>query len=285
MAPSTSWADAENDLPSTEVVENSDGTKTVISYKFDDKHRKVKVTQTIKLIKVTENVNPAIAARKKWARFGDEMNNSTVGPDARTTQFGEEVKLLLSTSWKQDAEKEKTEKKKETKEKVQTIKCRTCGGDHFTSKCPFKDTLGVDLKKEAEAKMAEPSSATVAAAAVAAGLGGMGASSYVPPHMRRRLNGEAPLPSETEKEDTTTLRVTNLNSMVDEGMLNTLFSRFGYIHRLTILRNRETRESRGIAFVEMDSISNAKRAIEGVNGRGFMNLIVNVDFAKPRGER
>ncbi|VEU24301.1 DEKNAAC105533 [Brettanomyces naardenensis] len=285
---SASWADADNDLPPTEVIENADGTKTVISYKFDEKHRKVKITQKIKLVKVTENVNPAIAARKKWARFGDEKNNKTVGPDARTTQFGEEVRLLLSTSWKQEEEKEKKEQKKYSKGKVQTIKCRTCGGDHFTSKCPFKDTLGVDMKKEADVVApgeASAPSGSVAAAAAAAGLGD-GRSSYVPPHMRRRLNGEPARPSDQrEKEDTTTLRVTNLNEMVNEGMLNSLFSRFGYIQRLTILRNRETRESRGIAFVEMDSVEHARQAIESVNGRGFMNLIISVDFAKPRGER
>lgn len=274
---SSSWADADNDLPAAEVTENNDGTRTVISYKYNDKHQKVKVTQKIKLVKVSEEVNPEIAARKEWARYGEEKNNTVPGPDARTTQFGEEVNLLLSTSWKQDAEKEKEEKKLKSKDKVQTIKCRTCGGDHFTSKCPFKDTLGVKDASETSSGLENVVSAP----------GAGGAHGYVPPHMRRRMNGEAPRPGVDlrQRDDTTTMRVTNLNAMVDEQMLNQLFSRFGHIRRLTILRNRETKESRGIAFVEMDSVDQAQHAIDAVNGRGFMNLIISVDWAKPRGER
>jgi len=277
---SGSWADAENDMPPTEVIENPDGTKTVISYKFDDKHRKVKVTQKIKTVKVTETVNPAIAERKKWMRFGDEKDNKIVGPDTRTTQFGEEIKFGLSASSKKDEEEEKKSKAKESSTKVQTLKCRTCGGNHFTSKCPFKDTLGVDLKKQEEEKM------QMAEATGRGGLGrGAGGSSYVPPHLRRGPNGELPKQTEAEKEVTTTVRVTNLNTMLSEDLLREIFSRFGYVQRLTILRDRETGESRGIAFVEMDTVEHARNAIEKLNGRGIMNLIINADFAKPRGER
>lgn len=276
---STSWADVETDLPPTEVIKNPDGTKTVISYKFDEKHRRVKVIQKIQLVKVTETVNPAIASRKKWAKFGDEKDNKTVGPDPRTTQFGETLTLKLSSKKKVDEDASDKPEKKPTR-KVQKLKCRLCGGDHFTSKCPFKDTLGADLKKEQEEKFAE---AEAAESRGSSGLGG--AHSYVPPHLRHRMNGQEPEHTKQERELTPTVRVTNLNTAMPDDLLRSICSRYGMVNRCTILKNRETGESRGIAFVEMDSISSAQRVIDNVNGRGLMNLIVNVDFARPRNDR
>ena len=43
-----------------------------------------------------------------------------------------------------------------------------------------------------------------------------------------------------------------MNSFVDEDMLrNELFAKFGPLQRVTIVRNRETGESRGFAYVSL----------------------------------
>ncbi|KAG7884990.1 hypothetical protein KL938_001247 [Ogataea parapolymorpha] len=275
----SSWADAENDLPATQVIENPDGTKTVISYKINDQGKKVKVTQKVKLVTVKETVDPAIAARRKWAKYGDEKDNATVGPDDKTTQFGEEVQLILGTSWKEDAQKEAENRKKEmAKSKPQTITCRTCQGDHFTSKCPYKDTLGAT-----DATTTTPqASATATPEPSMAAVAGSGGVRYVPPHLRKRAGGAAPEAERKERDDSTTLRVTSLNEQVDEMMLREVFERYGIIKRATVLRDRETRRSKGIAFVEFENVNDAQRALEGLNGRGFMNLIMKVDWSKPR---
>ncbi|KAH3668876.1 hypothetical protein OGAPHI_002631 [Ogataea philodendri] len=277
---SSSWADAENDLPATQVTENPDGTKTIVSYKINDQGKKVKVTQKVRLVTVKETVDPAIAARRKWSRFGEEKENRTVGPDNKTTQFGEEVQLILGTSWKEDAQKEAEARKKEmAQKKPQTIICRTCQGDHFTSKCPYKDTLGATDATSATTE--QPATATPdPLSSTAPGPGGV---RYVPPHLRRR--GGAPAPGESERkerDDSTTLRVTSLNEQVDDIMLREVFNRYGIIKRATVLRDRETRRSKGIAFVEFDNVLDAQRALEGLNGRGFMNLIMKVDWSKPK---
>lgn len=198
-----------------------------------DQNKKVKITQKIKLVKVTETVNPAIASRRKWNRFGSEKSNATIGPDARTTQFGEEVKLVLGVAWKEEEEKEEEEKKKAlAKERKSTIICRTCGGDHFTSKCPFKDTLGSETKTE------QSNSNSLSASDVLSS--GPQKGTYVPPSQRRKMaGGNGPSDSSMgmrERDDTTSLRVTNLNSQVNEDILRSIIIEYSLVSHKS-LRN------------------------------------------------
>jgi hypothetical protein len=94
--------------------------------------------------------------------------------------------------------------------KDKKVKCRICNGEHFTARCPFKDTM---------APVGEEGTADVAggAADVPEGPGGLGSgkSSYVPPHLRNgggaasagdRMGG-----GKYERDDLATLRVTNVS--------------------------------------------------------------------------
>ena len=64
------------------------------------------------------------------------------GPEASTTSFGETIFLHLTRD-KNTLDKEETSIETARKELAgKNIQCRLCKGDHFTSKCPFKDTLG-----------------------------------------------------------------------------------------------------------------------------------------------
>lgn len=87
--------------------------------------------------------------------------------------------------------------------KDKKVKCRICSGEHFTARCPFKDT------------MAPVEEGTAAAGGVEAedDAGGLGAgkSSYVPPHMRKGgAGGGEKMGGRFEKDDLATLRVTNV---------------------------------------------------------------------------
>lgn len=91
--------------------------------------------------------------------------------------------------------------------KDKKVKCRICNGEHFTARCPFKDTM---------APVGEEGSADVAAgpADVADAAGGLGSgkSSYVPPHLRNGAAGGGDRMSggKFERSDESTLRVTNV---------------------------------------------------------------------------
>jgi len=71
------WADDEdldeptsNELPAPVTVTNKDGTKTTTSYHFNDAGKKVKTTRRVRITLHREVVNPRVAERKGWAKFG-----------------------------------------------------------------------------------------------------------------------------------------------------------------------------------------------------------------------
>lgn len=268
-----SWADAEDEIPTPEITTNPDGTKTVVSYRLNANGQKVKITQKIKEVKVKEKVHPLIAQRKNWSKYGKEKNTPP-GPDTRTTQLGEKVELKLGTSWK-EIEKQEEESKEEQKAQLvstQRIKCRTCGGDHFTSKCPFKDTLISDSTDASNAATPEPTDA------------GMNApGKYVPRHLRKDANGNLPAKDLNARDDSTTLKISQLNSIVDEDMLrNELLGRYGPFQRAIVVRNRETGESRGFAYVTFATEAKAEEALNDLNGKGYHSLILHLEWSKKR---
>ncbi|CCG24755.1 Tif35 translation initiation factor [Candida orthopsilosis Co 90-125] len=279
-----SWADAGDEFSAPpDIINNPDGTKTVITYRTNQEGKKVKITQRIKEVVVQEKVHPLIAKRKNWAKFGKEKNKPA-GPDTSTTQLGEKVELKLGLSWKQAEKKEEEDKQQERASAVsiQTIKCRVCGGDHYTSKCPFKDTLGAAAGLTPSGTTPEPgqeggdSGKNGDAGAAASGPG-----RYVPRHLRPDASGN--LPSREARDDSTTLKVSQLNSFVDEDMLrNELFARFGPLERVVVVRNRETGESRGFAYVSFATEEIAQRALDLLNGKGYHSLILRLEWSKKK---
>lgn len=213
------WADDDDldetttaELPPPQTIQNKDGTKTTITYRYNEEGQKVKTTRRIRLVTHREIVNPRVAERKTWGKFGLSANDK-VGPQSDTTSVGENIIFRLSTNWKQDTKEEaKDAQANAMKDKLKdkTVKCRICNGEHFTARCPYKDTMapvGAEGAADPAAGMGdEPPS----------GEGGLGAKkgSYVPPALRNgggaagageRMGGKF-----GERDDFATLRVTNV---------------------------------------------------------------------------
>lgn len=140
------------------------------------------------------------------------------GPQPDTTSIAENMQFRPSVNWKAvQAEEAKSganvtseEKAKKDALKDKKVKCRICGGEHFTARCPYKETMApVEEGGPAVDPLAEDDEKNAA--------GGLGATSggYVPPHLRKggaaatgdRMGGKY------ERDDLATLRVTNVSSM------------------------------------------------------------------------
>ncbi|AET39151.1 translation initiation factor eIF3 core subunit g Ecym_4071 [Eremothecium cymbalariae DBVPG len=267
------------EVPDPRVIDNADGSKTIISFKIEG-GKKLKVTQRVKEIKITEKVNKSIAARRKWAKYGAEAN-SPPGPNLSTTKLGEELHLKLAPSLKELKAQEAKEKEKVKQEGEKSLyMCRTCGmPGHFTSKCPFKEMLGESgstEEREAPADVATESSAAPMATTP---------GKYVPPS--RRAGGRDPssdaYKDQRERDDAMTLKITQLNENADEMTIKQkLLTPFQTIPRVAVVRNKETGRSRGIAYVTFSSEHEAETALRLLDGRGFMNLILHAEWSKPK---
>lgn len=79
--------------------------------------------------------------------------------------------------------------------------------------------------------------------------------------------------------------VGNLSFNTSEDELRQIFEPFGQVDRVSILTDRETGRSRGFAFVEMTNTEEGDKAIAGLNGSQVGGRTINVNEARPKGER
>lgn len=80
----------------------------------------------------------------------------------------------------------------------------------------------------------------------------------------------------------TNLFVGNLPFTTSSPDLEQLFGQYGAVTRAQVITDRETGRSRGFGFVEMDSDSDAQRAIEELDGSDYGGRQINVNVARER---
>ena len=83
----------------------------------------------------------------------------------------------------------------------------------------------------------------------------------------------------------TKLYVGNLSYSSTEQELQELFGQAGTVVSATIIKDRETKRSKGFGFVEMSSQAEAESAIKMFNGYSFGNRDLTVNIARPREDR
>ncbi len=77
------------------------------------------------------------------------------------------------------------------------------------------------------------------------------------------------------------LYVGNLPYQVSEADVQNAFAVYGPVRSCSIVRDRETGQSRGFAFVEMENDENALAAINGLNGQQLDGRALTVNEARP----
>jgi len=268
-----SWADQVEDgsddegfSPAGEVLE--DGIKTITEYKtIDDK--KVKIVRQYRIEK--HLVSKSIAKRKNWHKFGAAANDPP-GPNPTNTIAAEDVIMQFVTN-KETLQEEKQVDDDPLKN-AKNVKCRICKEDHWTIKCPYKHTLG-PLQESLRSEEKKPPVNVVEEKA------GGKLGKYVPPNMREGGNRRGESMQSSHRDESATIRVTNLSEDVREADLQLLFRPFGTIQRYYLAMDKTTQQSKGFAFVTFHRKEDAAKAIRHLSGYGYDHLILNVEWAKP----
>ncbi|KAM7426175.1 Eukaryotic translation initiation factor3 subunit G [Porites harrisoni] len=273
-----SWADlveeGESDHlpPGSEVIEGD--TKIVTEFKRNEDGKLLKIVRTFKI--ETKRVSKVIAKRKLWKKFGDAKNDGP-GPNPSTTTVTDDVFLIL-TSNKEDLQQENDDPLKKLSQSQQKIvQCRHCKGDHWTTKCPYKDQLEMIQSQVNDSKPSTGAAAGTAEPSAASKTG-----KYIAPGLREgAANRRGETMPRQRQDETATIRVTNLSEDTRENDLNELFRPFGYISRIFLAKDKITNQSKGFAFINFQRRDDAARAIMALKGFGYDHLILNVEWAKP----
>ncbi len=81
------------------------------------------------------------------------------------------------------------------------------------------------------------------------------------------------------------LYVGNLPYSVNQQSLQDAFRQCGTVELVTLITDRDTGQSKGFAFVEMSSNSEAQKAIQELNGSSLDGRAIKVNEAKPKAPR
>jgi cold-inducible RNA-binding protein len=79
--------------------------------------------------------------------------------------------------------------------------------------------------------------------------------------------------------------VGNISFQTSEQDLDAAFSAYGQVERVQIVKDRDTGQSRGFAFVEMANNAEADKAMEALNGADMGGRTLTVNEARPREPR
>ncbi|KAK4046117.1 translation initiation factor eIF3 subunit g [Microbotryomycetes sp. JL201] len=278
-----SWADdvENNDFPPRTETTDKDGITTIVEYRLNEEGKKVKVTRKIKRVLVKNKVNHVVAERMGWAKFGAEKGKKP-GPDTATTTVGENVRLRLQVGGIQRDEPEEDSNAALRQQLAgRKITCRLCQGDHYTTRCPYKDTLGdvlggADDDGEGGAAGGETTGQTASDLRAA--------GKYVPPSQRAGANRVGESMHMRDRDSMPTLRVTNLSEDCTDADMWDLFTRFGRVTRIYLGKDQETGLCKGFAFVSYETKAEAEKAMGKINGLPYDHLILSCTWSVPKGQ-
>jgi RNA recognition motif-containing protein len=81
------------------------------------------------------------------------------------------------------------------------------------------------------------------------------------------------------------LHVGNLPYSANQQILQDKFSQCGKVVSVNVITDRDTGQSKGFAFVEMSSDSEAQKAIQELNGASLDGREIKVSEARPKAPR
>lgn len=287
------WGDDVEDaptggIPPREVTDNADGTRTTIDYGISEDGYLSKTATVVRVEKVTRTVSKAVAARKAWRKFGDCAKSGPGLEKGISTVSIDEVHMEWIDN--EDVGEEEEEEADFAQMAQKDIQSRL-KMERFRRRQEER-RLGVEnwaqlMSMEAAAKNPNAGPAPgLGAAGGDSGASGASSGKYVPP-VKRGGAGASMSAGESmyNRDDSATVRISNVSRSTEEADLDELCKTFGPIRRIFLSRDRDTGESKGFAFVAFVNASDAARCIDRLDGYGYDHLILSVEWSKPKEPR
>ena len=83
----------------------------------------------------------------------------------------------------------------------------------------------------------------------------------------------------------TKISVGNLNYQIDEAGIYKLFTKFGKVGKIEVIRDKKTQQSKGIAFLQMFNREHAENSIQKLNGSVVDGRTLKVSVALERSKK
>ena len=233
--------DTEN-LPEGDIY-TIGNKKFIVSYFRDSKNNIVKSTKEYDLLKTKTTLPKSIVERRTWTKFGVSKGLSE-GPDkSSTNRVYDEVFFEFTKKIKDDSVERETLITKQ-------LKCRHCGGTHWSMKCTNKDMIDSLNKDSIEEKK--------------------NTGKYIPKFKRDGLDRD---PSKKRSRENT-IKISNISQNSTNEDIRELFKGFGRIQNLYY------NNQKGFAYLTFNTMTGCEDAVKIVDKHPYDYLILSVEIAK-----
>ncbi|KAI8556693.1 hypothetical protein RHMOL_Rhmol05G0273600 [Rhododendron molle] len=293
-------------LPPQVTSPDENGIKKVVEYKFNEQGHRVRVTTTTRVRKLASTrVSKRAVERRGRAKFGDAVDED-VGSRLTMVSWEEIVlerrresersssmcpmslvdaflkpwncpMMATQTGEKAEAAKSSGDSLAQLGKGAALMLCRSCGmkGDRWTARCPYP---GLAHQTQLLTNNNTPPSTDAAAAASSSTQG----ASYVPPSRREGAERSIIGSDMRRRNDDYAIRINNLSEDTQDSDLVDLCHPFGQVLRAHVPKDYITGSGRGYGYVNFLLREDAERAINKLDGYGYDNLILRVEWSAPR---
>lgn len=264
------WGDEASNAPvdfekdgiprDSDTFDPATGIRTLVTYSRNEKGQLVRTTRKLVQKKKTTKISKDALKHRTWKKFGD-VASAPPGIEANITKFdNEEVTLTLNGEKPDEISTadmilKNLGKIKQQKEQGET----NPKGFLFRQSEKVRQQLSEEAPEVSNAEPEAP-------------------AKFVPKFKQVLRAAEAS--GGRYDDDLPTLRVSNLTEFATDGDLLDLFRSFGPIDRAFLATNRETGLCKGYGFVTFLSKRDAEKAMNALNGHGYDNLILSVEWSK-----
>ena len=231
-----------NKLPDTTEVENEDGSITRTSFKYKGKEI-IKTYTKYKLVKDTIKKSKRVIERnERLKKFGNAkgINNDITFVD------NNECKILMPSEWDDDDDEPNIKK---------NISLKKSNHNNNQRKGSYNNNQGKGNYNNNQGK-----------------------GNYNEDNYNRQ--GKGKYNNYNDTYNYYSIRISNISKNITENDLYDLVSIFGSIKKITIPKDKDTRKSKGYAFVNFSDKICAKNALDNLNGHGYDNMILKVEYSR-----
>ena len=243
-------------------VDPVSGVRTVVTHERTADGKLLRTTRKYQLRSRKERVNKDVYRRRQLPKFGD-IAGKPKGLEPNVT-FVDREEIKLDLSGKREEEKSDVDAMLDKISKMKAM-----GGKGFL----FKQSQKV--RQELSSESGAPDTPTASKAPLRSGAPGK----FVPAALKGAAGGKS-----HSDDDLPTIKITNLSDYTTEADLYELCMRFGSLHRCHVAKARYTNETKGFGFVTFTRREDAARAIKALDGYGYDNLILRVEWSKSMAE-
>ena len=284
-AKGNAWQDYEDGEVFAETKTDSNGIKERTRIGLNREGKKVKIVTKLKVTEVAIKAPKRIQNRKDLPRFGEakegEQNVTLLSKETVAMEHPDDALV----------EDKDTALASTLSEFIKRQSGRALANDAGLNLDDLGDNIFPSLGGSSSAASEGPSGGDARKES-----GEPAVKKYVPPSVLNQSAGSM-MPgvggaASAFGDRDQTIRVSNLTKDVDEDDLRELFGRFGRINRVALPKaervetdkdGRQTvyKEPRGFAYITFMSMTDAESAFERLQGYGYANLILKLEWSKP----